>query len=59
VRAPALNDREVFLDGLAQIVKDHLTSNAPCSSQYPTRCAGCTNPQCRNILSPVRSVSRG
>ena len=58
VRAPALNDREVFLDGLAQIVKDHLTSNAPYSSQYPTRCAGCTNPQCRNILSPVRSVSR-
>ena len=58
VRAPALNDREVFLDGLAQIVKDHLTSNAPYSSQYPTRCAGCTNPQCRNILSPVESVSR-
>jgi ferrochelatase len=58
VRAPALNDREVFLDGLARIVKDHLSSNAPYSTQYPTRCAGCTNPQCRNILSPVSSVSR-
>ena len=58
VRAPALNDRAVFLDALARIVKDHLTSNAPYSSQYPTRCAGCTNPQCRNILSPVESVSR-
>jgi protoporphyrin/coproporphyrin ferrochelatase len=52
-RAPALNDRPLFLDGLAQIVKDHLTSGTPHSSQYPVRCAGCTNPQCRNILQPV------
>jgi ferrochelatase len=52
-RAPALNDRPLFLDGLAQIVKDHLTSGTPYSSQYPVRCAGCTNPQCRNILDPV------
>ena len=59
VRAPALNDREVFLDGLAQIVKDHLTSNAPYSSQYPVRCAGCTNPQCRNILNPMGAEREG
>ncbi|HEX5963063.1 MAG TPA: ferrochelatase [Gemmatimonadales bacterium] len=52
-RAPALNDRPLFLDGLAQIVRDHLTSGTPYSSQYPVRCAGCTNPQCRNILNPV------
>ena len=52
-RAPALNDRPLFLDGLAQIVKDHLASGLAHSSQYPTRCAGCTNPQCRNILNPV------
>jgi ferrochelatase len=63
-RAPALNDRPLFLDGLAQIVRDHLTSGAPYSSQYPVRCAGCTNPQCRNILNPVgrrerRRVSHG
>lgn len=54
-RAPALNDRPMFLDGLAQIVKDHLTSGTPYSSQYLTRCAGCTNPQCRNILNPIGS----
>ncbi len=53
-RAPALNDRPLFLDGLAQIVRDHLTSGEPYSSQYRTRCAGCTNPQCRNVLNPVR-----
>jgi len=52
-RAPALNDRPIFLDGLAQIVKDHITSGSPYSSQYLTRCAGCTNPQCRNILNPI------
>lgn len=52
-RAPALNDRTMFLDGLAQIVSDHLTGGAPHSTQYPLRCAGCSNPQCRNILNPV------
>jgi ferrochelatase len=52
-RAPALNDRPRFLDALAEIVRDHLKSGAVHSSQYTTRCAGCTNPQCRNILNPV------
>jgi protoporphyrin/coproporphyrin ferrochelatase len=52
-RAPALNDRPLFLDGLAQIVKDHLASGLAHSNQYSTRCSGCTNPQCRNILNPV------
>jgi protoporphyrin/coproporphyrin ferrochelatase len=52
-RAPALNDRPRFLDALAEIVCDHLRSGAVHSSQYPMRCAGCTNPQCRNILNPV------
>jgi protoporphyrin/coproporphyrin ferrochelatase len=52
-RAPALNDRPRFLDALAEMVRDHLQSGASYSSQYLTRCAGCTNPQCRNILNPV------
>jgi ferrochelatase len=52
-RAPALNERPRFLDALADIVRDHLESNAPYSTQYLTRCAGCTNPQCRNILNPL------
>ncbi|MGH7508919.1 MAG: ferrochelatase [Gemmatimonadales bacterium] len=57
-RAPALNDRPRFLDGLAQIVKDHLLSGRAHSSQYQVRCAGCTNPQCRNILNPVTGSVR-
>jgi ferrochelatase len=52
-RAPALNDRPRFLDALAEIVRDHLESSLPYSTQYSMRCAGCTNPQCRNILNPV------
>jgi ferrochelatase len=61
-RAPALNDRPRFLDALAEIVCDHFESGAPHSTQYPMRCAGCSNPQCRNILNPVgrrvRSASK-
>jgi ferrochelatase len=57
VRAPALNDRPRFLDALAEIVRDHLQVGAPYSIQYPMRCAGCTNPQCRNILNPVSSAA--
>jgi ferrochelatase len=53
VRAPALNDRPRFLDALAEIVGDHLEAGTPYTMQYPMRCAGCTNPQCRNILNPV------
>jgi protoporphyrin/coproporphyrin ferrochelatase len=57
-RAPAMNDRPRFLDALAEIVHDHLTSGAPHSTQYLTHCAGCTNPQCRNILNPVGQARR-
>jgi ferrochelatase len=53
MRAPALNDRPRFLDALAEIVRDHLESGASYSTQYPMRCAGCANPQCRKILNPV------
>ncbi len=52
-RAPALNDRPAFLDAMADIVRGHLASGQPYGPQYATRCAGCTNPQCRNILNPV------
>lgn len=52
-RAPALNDRPRFLGALAEIVRDHLSSGQLYNTQYPFRCAGCTNPQCRNILKPA------
>ena len=56
-RAPALNERPRFLDALADIVYEHLGSGRACSTQYPLRCAGCVNPQCRNILNPVQPAA--
>ncbi|HEX3234763.1 MAG TPA: ferrochelatase [Gemmatimonadales bacterium] len=56
-RAPALNDRPAFLDALADIVREHLSSGQPYTTQYTTRCAGCVNPQCRHMLNPVSSMS--
>ncbi len=57
-RAPALNDLPLFLDALAEIVRDHLVSGEVFSSQYPMRCAGCVNPQCRNVLNPAARAMR-
>jgi ferrochelatase len=49
-RAPALNAHPVFLDALADVVRAHLASGARYSTQYPLRCPGCENEQCRKIL---------
>lgn len=57
-RAPAFNGDPLFQDALAEIVLDHLRTGEPCSGQYGLRCPGCTNPECRNILSPVSGFSR-
>ena len=54
VRAPALNDRPLFLDALANIVRDHIPGERRYSTQYLTRCAGCTNPACRQFLPRLR-----
>ncbi len=50
-RAPALNVRTEFLDALADIVSQHLATDIPWSSQYTTRCPGCTNSACRRAPS--------
>ncbi|MGH7629791.1 MAG: ferrochelatase [Gemmatimonadales bacterium] len=57
-RAPALNGRAPFLDALADIVREHLAAGAIHSSQYPLRCAGCVNPECRKVLNPVSAAGR-
>jgi ferrochelatase len=58
-RSPALNDRPQFMDALADVVREHLTSGRVYSSQYRTRCPGCVNPQCRQILRPVGAAAVG
>jgi ferrochelatase len=57
-RAPALNERPIFCDALADIVREHLASGARHSSQYPLRCAGCVNPQCRKVLNPAGAAAQ-
>lgn len=49
-RAPALNALPRFLDTLGDVVHEHLQSGARHSTQYPFRCPGCVNEQCRKIL---------
>lgn len=57
-RAPALNDEPLFLDALAEIVSEHIEKEVICSPQYPLRCPGCTNAQCRNIVNPAGPFTR-
>jgi protoporphyrin/coproporphyrin ferrochelatase len=49
-RAPALNAHPSFLDAMSDIVREHLASGERHSTQYPLRCPGCVNEQCRKIL---------
>lgn len=57
-RAPALNDLPLFQDALAEIVYEHLKTEEVCTRQYPLRCPGCTNPECRNIVNPIAPFTR-
>ena len=52
-RTPALNDRPGFMDALADVVREHLVTGRAYGPLYRTRCPGCVNPQCRQILNPV------
>jgi protoporphyrin/coproporphyrin ferrochelatase len=63
-RVPALNDRPDFVDALGDIVREHLTSGRPHSTQYADRCPGCSNPACRKLpkvglrtISPAAAMS--
>jgi len=52
-RTPALNDRPGFMDALADVVREHLATGRAYGPLYRTRCPGCVNPECRQILNPV------
>jgi ferrochelatase len=52
-RTPALNERPGFMDALADVVREHLATGRAHGPLYSTRCPGCVNPQCRQILNPV------
>jgi ferrochelatase len=54
-RAPSLNDDPTFVEALADIVANHLKGEELHGPQYRLRCPSCINPQCRNILNPIRT----
>lgn len=43
VRADSLNDHPLFIEGLAELVADHLRHNIKCSSQFALRPPKCKN----------------
>jgi len=45
-RAQTLNDRPIFLEALADIVKDHVDNEYCHSKQLTVRCPNCVNPTC-------------
>lgn len=45
-RAESLNGNPVFIQGLAEIARDHLQKGEPCSRQMTLRCQGCTSERC-------------
>ncbi|XP_025082222.1 ferrochelatase, mitochondrial-like isoform X2 [Pomacea canaliculata] len=45
-RAASLNDNAVFIQALADVVKNHLASGTVCSKQLLLRCPMCVNPTC-------------
>jgi protoporphyrin/coproporphyrin ferrochelatase len=51
-RAAALNAAPGFLRALGEIASRHLAAGEASSTQYPLRCPGCSNPECRQIVNP-------
>jgi protoporphyrin/coproporphyrin ferrochelatase len=45
-RVDSLNGSPIFVNALADIAKDHLEKNVPCSPQMLLRCPGCVNEKC-------------
>ncbi|KAI1292641.1 Ferrochelatase, mitochondrial [Halotydeus destructor] len=46
IRVPAPNDHPKFIAGMADLVRDHLSSGSICSPQIRIRCPLCTNAAC-------------
>lgn len=47
VRVPTLNDHPKFIEGLADLIKEHLESRTTISAQMRRRCPGCTKDNCK------------
>ena len=54
---PAPNDNPVFIQGLADIVAEHLKSGQRVSPQLLMRCPMCTNPNCSKTKAWIQKVT--
>ncbi len=57
-RSESLNDDQLFVEAQADIVKAHLESGELHSLQYPLRCPGCVNPDCRDLVNPIAAYTQ-
>jgi len=57
MRCDALNDSEIFVNGLANIVKQHIDEKVNYSEQYTLKCHNCTNDNCRCIVNPLYQIN--
>ena len=57
IRCDALNDSKIFINGLANIVKQHIDDKCNYSQQYKLRCHNCINENCRKIINPMFDVN--
>eukprot|EP01084_Bolivina_argentea_P268992 457032_1 len=56
IRCDALNDSNIFINGLANIVKEHIDDKVNYSEQYKLRCHNCVNQECRCIVNPMYQI---
>lgn len=57
-RAESLNASPLFIEGLANLVANHLKSGATCSTQLPLRCPVCVNETCGPAKEFLRAGGR-
>lgn len=55
-RVPAPNDNPIFIEALADIVKNHFTSKVAATEKFLNRCPHCVNKNCSDSKSWFRSV---
>jgi len=56
LRASAPNDHPLFVQCLADVVKNALDLKQPCSNQFLLSCPQCVNPRCREMRRWVRGL---
>lgn len=56
-RCSSLNDEPLFIQALADIVKDHIESDVRFSNQLGVRCIGCTNDECHKTRTVLQSIA--